>query len=373
MYYNNESTSSKVKEDDDDYYACFKILQIADIHLGEAENLDWGPEQDRKTWLVLDRVLKLEQPDLIVLSGDQLTGNNCKENATAYYQMLGEFLSKYNTPWATIFGNHDDLGFVDPVDGKQNPEPKYSRRDLLEIDQSFPLSLSQLGPDHVFGTSNYVLDILNHEGGPVLAAQILLLDSGGGSLPEVIDESQLKWLHEQQQGNTINIPAVAFQHIPTLSHAYHTNSQQLHDECTGMNGDHGMAPLESDAGIVQALVEAKRYLFLAVGHNHGNDYCCPYHSHSEKNSNNNSATTTMDEAASREHLFSSAFHLCFGRHSGYGGYGKWERGARVYELKKRIDFHDAREKGGEPHNEERNSIRWKSWVRLESGEIIDQV
>ncbi|CAJ1931674.1 unnamed protein product [Cylindrotheca closterium] len=145
------------------------------------------------------------------------------------------------------------------------------------------------------------------------------------------------------------------------------NSNRLADyNGGGLIHLHGMAPLESDAGIVQALVEAKRYLFLAVGHNHGNDYFCPYHSSSENN-NNNSATI-MDETARREH-FSSAFHLCFGRHSGYGGYGK---GARVFELKNRIRFHDAREKG-EPHNEERNSIRWKSWVRLESGEIIDQV
>lgn len=329
--------------------ACFKILQIADIHLGEAENLDWGPEQDRKTWFVLDSVILQEEPDLIILSGDQLTGNNCKENATAYYQMLGEFLSKYNTPWATIFGNHDDLGFVDPDTGKESPVPKYGRKDLLAIDQSFPLSLSRSGPDNIFGTSNYVLDIYAASfpsSGSIsaVAAQILLLDSGGGFLPEVIDESQLKWLKDQEQDNT-NIPAVAFQHIPTLSHAYSKV------ECMGMDGDNGMAPLESDAGIVQALVESQRFLFLAVGHNHGNDYCCPYHSNGNE---------TMLDATPRER----AFHLCFGRHSGYGGYGKWERGARVYELKK-------------PHLQEgeleENTIQWKSWVRLESGEIIDQV
>ncbi|KAL3934382.1 MAG: hypothetical protein SGBAC_009890 [Bacillariaceae sp.] len=341
QHYDQNETSSVDKDEYDDY-SCFKILQIADIHLGEAENLDWGPGQDRKTWLVLDSVLKQERPDLIILSGDQLTGNNCKENATAYYQMMGEFLSKYDTPWAIIFGNHDDLGFVDPETGKENPEPKYSRRDLLEVDQRFPLSLSQSGPDNVFGSSNYVLDVHeasdNGENDGTFAAQILLLDSGGGTLPEVIDQSQLKWLQVQDS----TLPAVAFQHIPTLSHAY----SQL--ECTGMDGDHGMAPLESDAGIVRALIEAKRYLFLAVGHNHGNDYCCPYHS----------SITTL--GLPRE----QAFHLCFGRHSGYGGYGKWERGARVYQLKKRN-----LQKG----EQQSSTIEWKSWVRLESGEVIDQV
>ena len=341
------STENQTNQDQDDLSYCFKILQIADIHLGEAENLDWGPEQDRKTWIVLDSVIKREQPDLIILSGDQLTANNCKENATAYYQILGEFLSNYNTPWATIFGNHDDLGFVDPETGKQSPEAKYNRRDLMKVDQSFPLSLSQAGPKTVFGTSNYVLDILMNRNDDAsrdeedtnrsLATQVFLFDSGGGSLPEVIDETHLQWFNQVNQDATI--PAVAFQHIPTLNHEY---SQR---RCSGMDGDNGMAPLESDAGIVPALVQAKRFLFLAVGHNHGNDYCCPYAATADN-------TTSYDE----EYTPEKAFYLCFGRHSGYGGYGKWERGARVYELK----LNQAQ-------------MSWESWVRLESGDIIDNV
>jgi predicted phosphodiesterase len=298
----------------------FKIIQLTDIHLGEAENLEWGPEQDRKTWEVLDKVLTLEAPDLIILSGDQLTANNCKDNATAYYRLLGEFLTKYNTPWATIFGNHDDLGFVNPETEQVSP-PKFSRRDLLQVDQSFPLSLSEGGPVDVFGTSNYVLNISNPENATV-AAQIYLFDSGGGALPEAIHESQLHWFHEHQS----SVPAIAFQHIPTETHLFS-------NECSGFHGE-GIAELRYDAGIVRALADTERFAFLAVGHNHGNDYCCSYNS-----------TTN--------------FKVCFGRHSGYGGYGKWERGARVYELT--IDGMTSA------------SMQWKSWVRLESGELVDEV
>jgi hypothetical protein len=55
----------------------FTILQIADIHLGEASNTDWGHEQDRETYAALNTFLSIIEtpPDLIVLSGDQI---NCQ-------------------------------------------------------------------------------------------------------------------------------------------------------------------------------------------------------------------------------------------------------------------------------------------------------
>jgi hypothetical protein len=300
----------------------FTILQIADIHLGEAEDTEWGPEQDRKTWLVLDKLISLESADLIVLSGDQVTANNCESNATEYYRLLGERLSTYGIPWATIFGNHDDMDFEIPGTNLTKPA-KYNRKDLLEVDQSFFLSLTQEGPSNVFGTTNYVLDIPM---GDRPAAQIIFLDTGGGSLPQAIHQSQLEWLKKELLFSS-NLPAVAFQHIPTQD--FHFNE----DVCQGFHGE-GVASVWSDAGIVQALSNSGgRVHFLGVGHNHGNDYCCPY------------SDTKM--------------HVCYGRHSGYGGYGTWERGARVYELT--------------IHEEDQYALHWKSWVRLESGQIVDEV
>jgi hypothetical protein len=45
-------------------------------------------------------------------------------------------------------------------------------------------------------------------------------------------------------------------------------------------------------------------MFLSSGHVHGNDYCCLL-----------------------QHL-----SICFGKHSGYGGYGMWDKGVRMFEL-----------------------------------------
>ena len=296
----------------------FQILQIADIHLGEAEDSNWGPEQDRKTFAVMDKLFHFESPDLIVLSGDQLTANNCDENATEYYRLLGKHLSKYNIPWAMIFGNHDDADFEIPGMGRTQPA-KTSRSDLLAVDQSFPMSRTRLGPPNLFGTTNYFLDIYLSN---LPAARIYFFDSGGGQLKKEIQQSQLDWFKVQTSSGAL--PSVAFQHIPTTDFAYQNT-------CQGFRGE-GVDPLDADDGILQTLNASGLVSFLAVGHNHGNDYCCPY---------------------------SASFKVCFARHSGYGGYGSWERGARVYELTL--------------HSNQQTKLEWTSWVRLESGEVIDDV
>ena len=158
-------------------------MQITDIHLGEDEFTDWGPEQDRKTWALLDEMFDYEDPDLIVLGGDQLTANNCLGNCTEYYKILGRFLSRHGVPWATVMGNHDDMDFELPDGSGATIPHSYTRRDLLRVDQSFPLSLSGSSPSGLTGATNYVLDVLSPAGGDgdesEPALQIFFLDSGG--------------------------------------------------------------------------------------------------------------------------------------------------------------------------------------------------
>lgn len=315
----------------------FQIMQITDIHLGEAEDTDWGPQQDEKTFNLLAKMLdEYETPDLLVLGGDQLTANNCLYNCTEYYKMLGDFLSQYSIPWATIVGNHDDLDFEVPdrdgVNGKDTIPHTYTRQELLMVDQSFPLSLSRVGPADVTGVSNYVLHVLMDD--PLLpssqlAVEIYFLDSGGGSIPEAIDDSQVKWL--QDQATMEDVPAIAFQHIPTKAHEYDG------DTCMGYQGEN-IEEIHYDGGIVDVMVESGRFHFLAVGHNHGNDYCCPYRRGGNGDNYNDPLPPDL--------------YFCFGRHSGYGGYGTWQRGVRMYELL-------ITDEDGDSSNRKFN---WRTWV-----------
>lgn len=110
----------------------FTILQITDIHLGDIK--DWnngvrGPEQDSKTYEALETFISVQEADLILLTGDNLHANPIDDNATAYYDILGEFMESHAIPWGFIFGNHDDS-----ADDDEFPDhiAKTSQRDLMK-------------------------------------------------------------------------------------------------------------------------------------------------------------------------------------------------------------------------------------------------
>lgn len=293
----------------------FTIIQIADIHLGEASNTDWGPTQDRKTYAALHTFLSIETPDLIVLSGDQLTANNVVDNATAYYDILGEFMDSYATPWGFIFGNHDDSS----LDSTPDIPAKTTRRDLLKHTMKKYAKYGvtkQDTNDDVYGVSNYVLDVSLQDS---LGAQIILLDSGGGTIDEAIRANQLAWLSNVRHVDT---PAVAFQHIPTTEFVFNDAL------CIGSYGDGTIdTPRAGDAGLVNHLLTDGNVMFLSTGHDHGNDYCCP---------------------------LQQQLSVCFGKHSGYGGYGNWDKGVRMFKL---------------TANVKQKTLTYRTWIRMENGTL----
>lgn len=381
--------------DTDNQKWTFTILQLADLHLGEEQFADWGPEQDRKTWLALHSYLERTASvvDLIVLSGDQLTANNCynpQRNCTLYYIQLGQHLAEYNIPFAMIFGNHDDQ----VTDRTQFVAT--TRQELVEtMQRHFPsLSLMQSGPSNVTGVSNYWLDLYfppsvdgsannwddtnrvdPHDNNMEIASRIAFLDTGGGQLRQTIDSSQLQWFLQENNRDTphhrrralscgADIPVVVFAHIPTQEFTY-LNDQQ----CVGQNGDNGIAPLsDGDDGLISTLLSQSNVHFLAVGHNHGNDYCCPVLLNNTKNSDTttNNKTQQFMSSPSTDSNTPSSLHLCFGRHSGYGGYGTWDKGARLYELQLQMP----------PSQDSGETLKmiftWKSWILMESGLIQDE-
>ncbi len=79
-------------------------------------------------------ILSIEKPDVVILTGDMLTGNNiqycCKfteiyiiDNATAYWRKMVQPMVDLNFYWAITFGNHDDL--ASGVNG--------TREDLMKV------------------------------------------------------------------------------------------------------------------------------------------------------------------------------------------------------------------------------------------------
>lgn len=84
----------------------FHITVFEDLHFGEGEDTDWGPSHDEKTLKLMRGILEVESPDLVVLNGDLITGQNTfKANATAYVDNVVGPLVDAGLPWASTYGS----------------------------------------------------------------------------------------------------------------------------------------------------------------------------------------------------------------------------------------------------------------------------
>ena len=318
------SLNFRDSDDPTSTYSKFKIVQITDIHLG-GWNLN---DNDPNTYQAIRTYLTIEQPDLIVLSGDMLNSDSIQYNADDFLKQLAGVLEPFNIPWCYIFGNHD-------VTWYGNSQANVRRGKLTYVDRSNSLSLTKRGPRDVFGTSNYWLDIRDSSN-TFVASRILLLDTGGGMLPEKLDASQVNWF---KATNRPKVATFCFQHFPTDDMEWSSR------KCSGETITRGIDPIRGDAGMMQALQDAGNVGFVGVGHNHGNSFCCPFDG---ATSGTRWWTTTQSD---------SRMHYCFGRQSGYGGMpGFSEHGARVYEL---------------GHDKATGKVHWRSYVRTERGRVID--
>lgn len=189
----------------------FRILQLTDLHFGEAPDKAWGPLQDVMSMQNMVALIEMERPDLVVLSGDQVTGNNINGNATAYHGQIVRVLERHGVKWALVFGNHDDAPLEGHVVGERFPTT--TRAELMRFDRTFRGSYSQFGPSSVRGVSNYLLPIADSKG--ATRAVLYMLDSGGGSLDIAVDYSQVDWFESASRRQGLQAaPGLLFLHVP---------------------------------------------------------------------------------------------------------------------------------------------------------------
>lgn len=97
----------------------FKILQISDMHMVtgvgvcrdavDAEG-NFLPETEADTLTVefAEKVLDAEEPDLVILTGDQLH-HDIEDTQTALFKAVAPII-KRSIPFVAVFGNHDTEG-----------------------------------------------------------------------------------------------------------------------------------------------------------------------------------------------------------------------------------------------------------------------
>src|SRR3569833_350845 len=97
----------------------FKIVQISDTHIvtgvgickdtidANGENLPES-EADPLTVDFIGRILEVEQPDLVVLTGDQLHPD-IPDSQSVIFKVVAPIIER-SIPFAAVFGNHDSEG-----------------------------------------------------------------------------------------------------------------------------------------------------------------------------------------------------------------------------------------------------------------------
>ncbi|BGP12751.1 Phosphatase dcr2 [Rhodosporidiobolus nylandii] len=136
----------------------FTILQVADLHfsVGPGECRDVDPQHEEECKRVgadvyslrwLETALDEVKPDLVVLSGDQLNGQETSWDAQSTVLKWAPLLYERRVPWASIFGNHDE----------QDTDLDHARQ--MNLFTHLPYYVGEAGPSTVDGTGNYVRSI----------------------------------------------------------------------------------------------------------------------------------------------------------------------------------------------------------------------
>lgn len=247
-----------------DPLSSFRILQLTDLHfMGEGQEPPHSP-LDRETLRLIDDLITTSEPDLIVMTGDQVYG---PQNLASQKQLL-DALDTYAKPYTLCFGNHDS---------EASP---HDRRAL--VDEAMMHTHCLLTEAHTMdgrplpGSGHHVIELVDRE--DQLLWALFVLDSGdhqGGVAggystvhPEVID-----WVGErldaieQSERRAETWGALVFQHIPLPE----VNELWLTQPCRGYKLE-GTCPPRTNTGLFHRLVQSGRVRGVFYGHDHVNDF-----------------------------------------------------------------------------------------------------
>lgn len=242
----------------------FKIVQFSDIQD--------GVHLDSRSSAAMGRIIDQEKPDLVVLSGDNVsTGGiaNLADLKTAIAQVAKPMEAR-NVPWAIVMGNHDTDGLA---------KIGISKAQMFDIYRTYAHNINPEDPKGVYGSGNSLLKVLGTAGKPAFG--VWLLDSNAyvkkayqGQQLDTYDwirSSQIEWYIQQsklaEQEIGAKLPSVMFFHIclPEFAQLAATKKytgERNEDEC----------PSGINSGLFSVLLDRGDVLGVYVGHDHTNTY-----------------------------------------------------------------------------------------------------
>lgn len=288
----------------------FTIAQFTDTHFYI------GGENSQEVLDNIEAVLEAEQVDLVILTGDIVTGKPTLKS----WEVLSELLISYKVPYTVTFGNHED-------------EAEASREELLSYLSERPYCImSDEGAMEVEGIGNHILPVYNLQG--IAEKLIYCMDSRSYSLAKDqgvegygwFDQSQIRWFTENNEKwltKNPDIQSLMFFHIPLHEYAQAFDHGEFK---LGKRKEKECSP-KINTGMFAEMVLQRNVLGTFVGHDHVNNYVAQLHN----------------------------IALCYGYFSGGNSYGSRPlNGARLILL-------------------ETGKKTFTTWLRRMDGEIFNRV
>jgi len=240
----------------------FKIMQLTDTHI------IWDNPNSLETVEMLNQVLDAEKPDLVIFTGDVVTGKPYQKGI----ELVTEPIISRKIPWALVYGNHDY-------------EMDLTYEQLGELISKYPYFAGNLKKQkNISGYGNYVFEVKEHNGSKT-AALIYCMDSRNYStMKPAVDGygwfsfDQVEWYRHTSEKYTAKnggnpLPAVAFFHIPLPEYREFDNYKGIKE---GSKMEKECSP-EINSGMFFSMLEKGDVMGTFVGHDHVNDFIFNYY------------------------------------------------------------------------------------------------
>ena len=256
----------------------FSVMHVTDTHL-DSDNID------ASVWLI-GQALDRENPDLVVITGDNVYNDDDAEITKGYITKLMNTFEERNIPVAVTFGNHD------------SERGAMSREELMAFYNTFSCSVSVDDGENLSGCGTYNLPVMSSDGTKI-RFNIWVFDSH-----DYDDEGEYGWVKKDQvewykatsdalrlQNDGEKVYSLAFQHIivpevydvlkkadkTTLfafEHIFNKGDYYMFDSENVNYGTLNETPCsgKQNDGQFDAMVEKGDVLAMFTGHDHTNAF-----------------------------------------------------------------------------------------------------
>lgn len=254
----------------------FKILQITDTQLF------MSTKENDETLELIKRLADEQKPDLIVMTGDNVSGFF----TAPLLKKLIACMEEIGIPWAPVYGNHDDEG---------QASLKWQGEQFEKAENC----MYKPGPSNVSGEGNYIINI-KEEGS--IVNSLLLIDSHnkyeyakGQKDYAYIEQDQINWYKWAIEGvskvqfgeynlteNKV-VPSMAFFHIALPEMEMAVDGLMDENKLGKIPESIGSGELREriccppyNSGFFDVIKELGSTTDIFVGHDHANDASMTY-------------------------------------------------------------------------------------------------